>query len=301
MGVKRKLSDIDRVEDQGNYSEQRQSILNISMCKLKTSPIKRVEPSLRRSVLIFNTLRNIEDELKDEGVRLYSTAKPLLPSIESNDSMTLDPIPNTTDTTSVIQASTQLENLTVKSSDDTCAKDTPHHHPMDVVLSSGASCKDKILPGLDSIFTSFNLSAIFEEEINSNILPNMSTSPSVYSSSGASVTATVTTFAGAVTQACNNRTVPTSLFPNLTSQKPEDPLGDIDMNLCDFDLFTPLAPSVRISPVSAEELARSLPTNEATAAAMLCSEPSSCGASIGYKNELLHDELDHIMQVLVGM
>lgn len=48
-------------------SAERQSILNLSMLKLQ--PCGKGETSLRRSVLIFNTLRHIETELqKDSAV-----------------------------------------------------------------------------------------------------------------------------------------------------------------------------------------------------------------------------------------
>ncbi|CAM1325476.1 Uncharacterised protein at_DN1032 [Pycnogonum litorale] len=73
-GVKRKLSEHSVDDGENNWCEstrhniymwQRQSVLNISMCKL--NHYRQVpNPSLRRSVLIFNTLRNIEEEMRTE-------------------------------------------------------------------------------------------------------------------------------------------------------------------------------------------------------------------------------------------
>ena len=76
--MKRKLEDMD-VDDDSllTSSEQRQSVLDISMLKLRSGPVKKVEPSLRRSVLIFNTLKSIEAELREEGGRL--PLPPLMP------------------------------------------------------------------------------------------------------------------------------------------------------------------------------------------------------------------------------
>ena len=70
-GFKRKHDALEEDEGKGchpaqAYTMQRQGVLNISICKLKkTRAIP--EPSLRRSVLICNTLRKIELELRAEG------------------------------------------------------------------------------------------------------------------------------------------------------------------------------------------------------------------------------------------
>ena len=65
MGMKRKLEDFDPNETKPGG--QRQSILDISVGKLNTNTIKKVEPPLLRSVLILNTLKHIETELLKEG------------------------------------------------------------------------------------------------------------------------------------------------------------------------------------------------------------------------------------------
>lgn len=80
-GIKRKLSE-DAIEEEEStwcsanrhniYMWQRQSVLNISMCKL--NHYRQVpNPSLRRSVLIFNTLRNIEEEMRNEMTQVSQT------------------------------------------------------------------------------------------------------------------------------------------------------------------------------------------------------------------------------------
>ncbi|XP_033125845.1 SERTA domain-containing protein 2-like isoform X2 [Anneissia japonica] len=66
--LKRKFNEVDEIEgrDGIHYCVQRQSVLNISICKLQMSRTL-IEPCLRRSVLICNTLRQIEKELRSEG------------------------------------------------------------------------------------------------------------------------------------------------------------------------------------------------------------------------------------------
>ncbi|KAJ8409078.1 hypothetical protein AAFF_G00240990 [Aldrovandia affinis] len=49
------------------YTQQRQLILDLCLSKLH-SCYERAEPSLRRSVLLANTLRQIQDEMRQEGV-----------------------------------------------------------------------------------------------------------------------------------------------------------------------------------------------------------------------------------------
>ncbi|KAG2469522.1 SERTA domain-containing protein 3 [Polypterus senegalus] len=71
-GLKRKLSDDDLLEaavmqkGTGLYLDQRQSVLNISLDKFQRGQMM-AEPSLRRSVLIANTLRQIQDEIRQEN------------------------------------------------------------------------------------------------------------------------------------------------------------------------------------------------------------------------------------------
>ncbi|KAG9344875.1 hypothetical protein JZ751_010566 [Albula glossodonta] len=75
-GVKRKRSENEEEEGAGlgagsgrgeSYVEQRQLILDLCLSKLQGC-YTRAEPSLCRSVLLANTLRQIQDEMRQEGV-----------------------------------------------------------------------------------------------------------------------------------------------------------------------------------------------------------------------------------------
>uniref|UniRef100_A0A8C4XHE7 Si:dkey-177p2.6 n=1 Tax=Erpetoichthys calabaricus TaxID=27687 RepID=A0A8C4XHE7_ERPCA len=76
-GVKRKLEDDEEImaaETSGAfdsssslpYPQQRQLVLNMCLSKLQSCHMK-VEPSLHRSVLLANTLRQIQEEMRQEG------------------------------------------------------------------------------------------------------------------------------------------------------------------------------------------------------------------------------------------
>ena len=68
--------------------------------------------------------------------------------------------------------------------------------------------------------------------------------------------------------------------------------SDVDMSLYDFDLLTSAAPNVKVAPLSAEELMHSFPADTYSGGL----SPSPC-----YKTDFLGDDLDHIMQILVGI
>ncbi|XP_013386975.1 uncharacterized protein LOC106156325 [Lingula anatina] len=286
------------------YTHQRQSILNISMCKLRTSSLRRVEPCLRRSVLIFNTLKFIEEELRQEGVKVYDASKPsILPSIQCEE-MALDPIPcqdhmthlelssignnvNKTDIeepkTPNVAVSDTAAIVSTPSSDNSSsaapliltttsaiALSVPVTGSTDILGTHAVTPQRNIAStienGLDKLLTveslsSLNLNSLFEDEniIGSSILSSLSscwTSPS----------------------------------------KVDDPLGDIDMAGCDFDLLSPASPNVKlpVTPITTDDLARTFSNMDVLL-------PSSCGVDSCRNDLLWNDELENIMQVLVGM
>lgn len=64
-GVKRKLTEIDGDHEVHGRCLQRQTVFNISICKLQKS-FTRPEPVLFKTVLISNTLRLIEEDIREE-------------------------------------------------------------------------------------------------------------------------------------------------------------------------------------------------------------------------------------------
>ncbi|XP_076464636.1 uncharacterized protein LOC143296523 [Babylonia areolata] len=94
-GVKRKREE----EDDELHAWQRKSILDLSMGKLRpdnNQNTRRLEPCLRRSVLILNTLKHIESELAREGVHSHQSSEAAMNEIPemSMAQLMLDPLPD---------------------------------------------------------------------------------------------------------------------------------------------------------------------------------------------------------------
>lgn len=83
-GVKRKLPEVDGDGEFHGRCLQRQTVFNISICKLQKS-FTRPEPVLFRTVLISNTLRLIEEDIREERRTLETTVLN-----EPNDGKTFD-------------------------------------------------------------------------------------------------------------------------------------------------------------------------------------------------------------------
>ncbi|XP_042611791.1 SERTA domain-containing protein 2-like [Cyprinus carpio] len=78
-GGKRKLSTCKDPAQDLPYPQQRQLVLDLCLDKLQSCQ-RRAEPSLHRSVLLANTLRQIQQEMRQEGETCLPPA-PLGPSI----------------------------------------------------------------------------------------------------------------------------------------------------------------------------------------------------------------------------
>ncbi|XP_042603113.1 SERTA domain-containing protein 2-like isoform X2 [Cyprinus carpio] len=78
-GVKRKLSTCEDPAQDLPYPQQRQLVLDLCLDKLQSCQ-RRAEPSLHRSVLLANTLRQIQQEMRQEGETCLPPA-PLGPSL----------------------------------------------------------------------------------------------------------------------------------------------------------------------------------------------------------------------------
>lgn len=78
-GVKRKLSACEDIAQDLPYPQQRQLVLDLCLDKLQSCQ-QRAEPSLHRSVLLANTLRQIQQEMRQEGETCLPPA-PLTPTL----------------------------------------------------------------------------------------------------------------------------------------------------------------------------------------------------------------------------
>ncbi|KAL0967573.1 hypothetical protein UPYG_G00253940 [Umbra pygmaea] len=79
-GVKRKLSECEEPTLNLPYPQQRQMVLDLCLNKLQSCQ-RRAEPSLHRSVLLANTLRQIQREMRQEGGPYPPKSPPPAPSL----------------------------------------------------------------------------------------------------------------------------------------------------------------------------------------------------------------------------
>ncbi|KAL3875205.1 hypothetical protein ACJMK2_038131 [Sinanodonta woodiana] len=252
MGVKRKLDDIEPVPESMTLGYQRQSILNISMCKLRKSPTKRVEPPLLRSVLILNTLKYIENELKKEGV----------PSVSSESAFTIP------------DADPQSVAMDVLPSQDTSLVDS---NKMDMEVSPCPAQFQQIgpLPSIDTFVGSRVVSSESKPQLDSPV-------PTVD-----------------ICKSSNFDLIDSSQSNYFSSFRVEEMLSDIDFTFSDFDVYSSIATGMKLTPLSAEDVVHSFPHQNGSPNENYTNILSS-GVSPFCKSEAAFDDLENIMQILVG-
>ncbi|XP_029589205.1 SERTA domain-containing protein 2 isoform X1 [Salmo trutta] len=104
-GVKRKLSDCEDQMLDLPYPQQRQLVLDLCLDKLQSCQ-RRAEPSLHRSVLLANTLRQIQREMRQEGDPHPESAPPA--PATPRYSPDLPPVPSDCTSTPVAALSSSL-------------------------------------------------------------------------------------------------------------------------------------------------------------------------------------------------
>lgn len=97
-GVKRKLSECDASDSAPlglPYPQQRQMVLDLCLDKLQSCQ-RRSEPSLHRSVLLANTLRHLQQEMRQEGFACIPPAPSLSPvhALTPRHTPDLPPVPS---------------------------------------------------------------------------------------------------------------------------------------------------------------------------------------------------------------
>lgn len=233
QGVKRKLDDYENDKSPGR---QRQSILDISVGKLHVKTKKRVEPPLLRSVLILNTLKQIESELLKEGVQSQTnTSAFAIPEVD----------PNST----VIDFPPDQEEV-VKT-----------FAPVVAAEQSGP------LPSIDTFVGCRlgNMDQKGETRQEKSLVISDENSSSLHSS----------------------------------SFRLEELFNDFDFTVYDTDVFSSVSNSSNLTPLSAEEVLHSFP---ASSSSFCESYTTLTNASLTpfCKGEAAFDDLDNIMQILVG-
>lgn len=309
-GIKRKREVID---DEATHGLQRQSILDISMIKLRTSPKRRIEPCLRRSVLILNTLKHIELELQNEGVIIHTSTEAAMNKIPemSTTELTLDPLPDMSTFISPQPISVPMQ------------LDPPS------MIGSSASGEyfDKDVSGMVDLLP---CKPVLRCESSS--LGHESSPPDfVALPNGAAACAVAKS---PLAEDANNNSMVSVPYVSNSVPTMDDPFSDIDISL-DFDLMawsstltslpvttpaspmpssssttpplTPLSPSKLLPSLSIEDILHSFPqtswlepdTHILSSAPLAPVLNSQCSTYCRTDSSL--DDLENIMQILVGL
>jgi len=283
-GVKRKYHELEEEKEMGFanlYSEQRQSFLNISLHKLRSCQ-NVTEPKLLRSVLICNTLKQIEKELQMENTGMIYGGRGLSPPPYISQNTDVMEIPTKEESQRAFSKSSVVTENKAKNRDDEDKENVCSERTLGRQNSYVSTTKN---PKDSTVCDSAELSV------------DMDKIESLSSSNTHELSDTVTKTDGCRTECDksvnNNNCEKDSSCTDIESidstlsllEAGEEEFGDIDVSLYDFDLFTP------ISPKSTDEIWKVNVTTDTTSIPNLC-QPSSC------RSDIL-DDIDQIMNVLI--
>ena len=338
--VKRKVDDA-LMEDDGSmmwsndgimpsnhmhYPGQRQCVLNMSVCKLHKTPQRRIEPSLRRSVLIFNTLRYIENELKMEGYNVTQSAMSdgLIPVLDTpTHELDLDTLPTTPDHPMCPPQRTSRTPSPVALGDYNSCLNVNNHvdmAAMDYCVDGGTSLEVSMESSMESSIEPCSISSSSCSMMSALSSPPSCDATPILSAITSCCTPTappqpsqvqptsITTFdldSASITTTTTSVAVATNT-PDETVHHPpaSDIFADIDVSRYDFDYLSPFsvnpsgASNNKLIPMNCDDIVHSINSEHKTNSkftALRNERPST------FRNDLLSDDLDHIMQVLVGI
>ncbi|XP_052768347.1 uncharacterized protein LOC128208790 [Mya arenaria] len=232
QGIKRKMDvlEIDKLPQ-----NQRQCIVDISVTKLQVNKSERkVEPSLLRSVLILNTLKHIETELKKEGLCPNSNTSAMdIPEVNPN-STAIDFLPEVPSNSKPADVPVVAEQFGPLPSIDT------------FVGNRAVQAQDRTENSPFSIVTEAALTTIY----------------------------------------------PSSL-------RMEEVFNDLDFNIADYDVFSAVGTN-KLTPLSAEEVIHSCPSSPPAFATDTFTTLANASLSPYCKSDSAFEDLENIMQILVG-
>ncbi|XP_071803005.1 uncharacterized protein [Asterias amurensis] len=265
-----------------SYTMQRKYVLNASICKLQAT-CNLIDPCLRRSVLIRNTLFHIEHELRAEGRHRDSfQLSTFIASTQSTctDTADKDRLPGAVETANSVLPSPPRDSNSNHFKDNStkgfCAYPENNGLLNRISIHSCANPSPSLLsptsPG------------------SMNTHSNVTNTANSGNHSAATTTTTTT----------SNSELPR--LPNTNSEIldfGDELFSDIDMSLYDFDVASPFVSNHKASPVnSSEDWLRPVSGDFSSFSADVnstASQGNSCRSDIGC------DELDQIMHVLVDV
>lgn len=277
-GVKRKLSEVDGYgQELHGRCIQRQTVFNISICKLQKS-FTRPEPILCRTVLISNTLRLIEQDIREEQRTLEMTVVSelsdgkTLERTANNNSERLTLVAHNIGTRSREGFETSKSSLTFEQElnilGDKMVKE------LEFVMDKSPNAAQEIPAKSKLELLGQNESRAADSNNNTSVVPGLQKAVN-----------------------CNSE----DLVKEMTCGSllgleliEELEFKDVDVSLYDFDV------SNGSFPIEFDEFCSAWNLGSTSVAAR--SLPSRCGDSLKLQrpNDYAFDELDQVMQILVG-
>lgn len=277
-GVKRKLSEVDGYgQELHGRCIQRQTVFNISICKLQKS-FTRPEPILCRTVLISNTLRLIEQDIREEQRTLEMTVVSelsdgkTLERTANNNSERLTLVAHNIGTRSHEGFETSKSSLTFEQElnilGDKMVKE------LEFVMDKSPNAAQEIPAKSKLELLGQNESRAADSNNNTSVVPGLQKAVN-----------------------CNSE----DLVKEMTCGSllgleliEELEFKDVDVSLYDFDV------SNGSFPIEFDEFCSAWNLGSTSVAAR--SLPSRCGDSLKLQrpNDYAFDELDQVMQILVG-
>lgn len=312
-----------------SYTLQRQCVLNLSVCKLQMSR-QQIEPPLRRSVLICNTLRQIERELRAEGrhydcsrVSMLISDQPLCMDTPNKESIPSSHEANSNSSApSPADSRGSLSDRSRASADNTCpAVQRCAQPPPD---KSSLSLSDSRLHA-DS--AGVEISKTDSSHENNNCLPSIANRTNMPSqldtaphqiSSNTGAQARLTDIKSSPISAisrdapllrhehnsCLDATPTLSAASTDIMEFGDEIFGDIDVSLYDFDLASPFIPIHTPNPNPKPPSPSTMPDDWLRSfqgdVAGFAGDVPSPGAQGSCRSDLI-DELDQIMHILVDV
>lgn len=279
-GVKRKLTEVDGDEEVHGRSLQRQTVFNISICKLQKT-FTRPEPVLFKTVLISNTLRLIEEDIREERRSLETNVLN-----GPNDGKTLDRVVNMNE-----PANLSGINIGTRSRDgcETSKSSLTFEQELNIL-------GDKMIKELELDMEKSKVPEVSAKGKSEPLVRNPSARSTADSNNNnASIVSGFEERERAVTsnsdEIIREFTCCSLLGLELTE---ELEFKDVDVSLYDFDV-----PNGSF-PIDFDEFCSAWNLGSTSVAAR--SLPSRCSDSVKLERASEHnfDELDQVMQILVG-
>jgi len=271
-GVKRKLPEVDGDGQFHGRCLQRQTVFNISICKLQKS-FTRPEPVLFRTVLISNTLRLIEEDIREERRTLETTVLS-----EPGDEKTFDRVVNRAEPVTL-----SGHNIGTRSR-ETSKSSLTFEQELNIL-------GDKMIKELELDIEKANLNELRAKGKLEALLQNPSRSSDSNNNTSSFEERHERTERTITDDVIREFTCGSLLGLELTE---ELEFKDVDVSLYDFDV-----PNGSF-PIDFDEFCSAWNLGSTSVAAR--SLPSRCSDSVKLEraSEHTYDELDQVMQILVG-